>query len=269
MYMTKDELRTGDIIVNKAGYLGVVLKEEDYVLYQEIGMDWLHEFNKDLTFDDEEYRDGDIMQVFRGCTFIDLDDNYPYWERDEQWTRPTDEERKKREAQLEQKRQEQVEMMRKMEADMANQMMGTKKDRIYIVSQYFYGNRTGTEISLDWVDHFLRGQLSREHYGPNDVLDVVRKIVRVPGTDNIVIVYDQTQEDRYVNVEFPEIYARDGADYKERWGEELTMHVSCEIPEIGFKIYTRCFACRMDCNGVMQSLEDGDGEKFIHYFPMK
>ena len=147
--------------------------------------------------------------------------------------------------------------------------MTKKENTIFIISQYFYGNRTGTEITLDWVDHFLRGHLSRQLFGPEDVQDVVRKIVRVPGPENVVIVYDQTQEDRYVNEEFPRYYAEDGADYLARWGEELKMHVSCEIPEIGFKIHTRCFACRMNECGVLQSLEENDYKQFIHYFPVR
>ncbi len=145
----------------------------------------------------------------------------------------------------------------------------TTNNSIFIISQFFYGNRTGTEVERDWVDHFLRGHISREHYSPIDVQNVVRKTVRVPGSENIVIVYDQTQEDRYVNVEFPEIYAEDGAEYLARWGEELKMHVSCEIPKIDFKIHTRCFACRMDENGVLQSLEGDDYKQFIHYFPAR
>ena len=145
----------------------------------------------------------------------------------------------------------------------------TANNSISIISQFFYGNRTGTEIQRDWVDHFLRGHLSREIYGSKDIQDAVRKTVRVPGSANIVVVYDQTQEDRYVNEDFPEIYAQDGARYLERWGEELKMHVSCEIPAIGFKIHTRCFACRMDENGILQSLEEDDYKQFIHYFPAR
>ena len=38
--MTKKDLMTGDIIVNRGGYLGVVLKEDDKVLYQYIGSDY-------------------------------------------------------------------------------------------------------------------------------------------------------------------------------------------------------------------------------------
>lgn len=151
-------------------------------------------------------------------------------------------------------------------------MTKNENNSIFIISQYFYGNRTGTEVELDWIDPFLRGHISRNHYSPldaQDVQNVIRKIVHIPGSEHIVIVYDQAQEDRYVNIEFPEIYATDGADYLARWGEELKMHVSCEIPEIGFKIHTRCFACRADKDGTLHSLENGDIQKFIHYFPAR
>lgn len=145
----------------------------------------------------------------------------------------------------------------------------SKNNIIAIISQQFYGNRTGTEINRDHVDYFLRGNICAEDSCPEDIQDVVRKTVRVPGSPNIIIVYDQTQEVEYVNEEFPEIYARNGASYLAQWGEELQMHVSCEIPEIGFKIHTRCFACRMDDNGVLQSLEEDDYKYFIHYFPVR
>ena len=145
----------------------------------------------------------------------------------------------------------------------------TTKSSISIISQFFYGNRTGVEIECDWVDHFLRGQLSRELYGAKDIQDVVRKTVRVPGSENIVVVYDQTQEDEYVNKKFPAIYAKDGESYRERWGEELKMHVSCEIPEIDFKIHTRCFACRMNTAGEFEDIQDEDYSIIARYFPSK
>lgn len=143
----------------------------------------------------------------------------------------------------------------------------TSSDKIFIISQHFYGNRTGTEISRNDIDYFIRGHLG--DYRPEDIADVDRKVIKVPGSDGIVIVYDQTQEDRYVNVDFPAIYKKDGAKYLERWGEELKMHISCEIPELNFKIYTRCIACRVDKYGTYQSLEDGDSKQFIHFFPAK
>ena len=140
-------------------------------------------------------------------------------------------------------------------------------DSISVIAQFFCGNRTETQIKRDWIDHFLRGQLSRELYGPEDIQDAVRKAVRIPGSDSIVIVYDGTQEDRYVQEVLPGILARDGADYLKHWREDMKQYVSCEIPEIGFRIHTRCIACRMDENGVLQSLKEEDHAKVIRYLP--
>ena len=140
-----------------------------------------------------------------------------------------------------------------------------KNNRIFIVAQQFYGNRTGTEIDRDDINFFLKGILSPEFF-PDEDKTVDRRIVRVPNTDNIVIVYDQNQEDAYVNVEFPKMYKRHALEYKEHTGREFTMPVSCRIPELDFEIHTRCFACRIDENGEFQSLENGDGEKFVECF---
>lgn len=139
-----------------------------------------------------------------------------------------------------------------------------KNNGIFIVAQQFYGNRTGTEINREDINFFLKGILAPELF-PGEDKTVDRRIVKVPGTDNIVIVYDQNQEDHYVNVKFPKQYKEHSAKYKERTGRKFTMQVSCRIPEIDFEIHTRCFACRIDENGELQSLRDGDGEKFIRY----
>lgn len=92
--MTKKDLRTVDIIVNRSGYLGVVILETETVLYQLIGSDYLDDFKDDLTFDDEDYRDGDVMQVYRDSSFLDIDNNEdePIYQRDFNWRRPTKDE---------------------------------------------------------------------------------------------------------------------------------------------------------------------------------
>lgn len=256
--MTKKDLLNGDIIVNRGGYLGVIIKDRQTVLYQNIGSDWLDDFKEDLTFDDADYRDGDIMEVYRGSSFLGIDNNedIPIYQRDSHWRRPTEKEIKAKEKARKQQHRE--EMRKAAEKT---------KDSIFVVAQQFYGNRTGIEIQRDEIDFFIKGILTPELF-PGEDKKVDRTIVKVPGTDNIVIVYDRNQEDEYVNVRFPEQYAKLGKKYKEQTGREMTMYVSCEIPEIGFKIHTRCFACRMDENGELQSLENGDGEKFIAYFPV-
>lgn len=264
--MKKNELMTGDIVVMRSGLLGVVIRnaQEDYLLYQSNGLESLEDYDDDMNW---LYGSGDdsdsVMLIYRNeygaIGFNDFEDIEPIYERDYNWVRPTEEEIAAADAARIEKEAKDAELRIQEEEAIEN--------NIAIISQFYYGNRTGTEISRDHIDFFLRGH--QGYYRPEDIEDVVRKTTLVPGTDDIVIVYDQAQEDRYVNVDFPEIYAQDGAKYLDRWGEELKMHVSCEIPEIGFKIHTRCFACRMDENGIFQSLEDTDVNKFIHYFPIK
>ena len=135
-------------------------------------------------------------------------------------------------------------MTRKDERVKNEEMESRKTDLIFVLAQQFYGNCTGTEIERERADYFLRGYVGIG--GPKDVEDVVRKTVTVPGTDNVVIVYDRTQE--------------------EQRPEGMT-EASCEIPELDFRIYTRCFACRMDAKGVLQSLEKEDMEKVCKYLP--
>lgn len=123
------------ICVPKYGlYLGVVLKEDDKVLYQYIGSDSLSEFNDDLTFNDENYRDGDIMEVYRGISFLDVDNNedVPDYQRNPDWRRPAKDEFEAKEKVLEEERQQRLEEMRKITD-------GKKPDSIFIVAQQFYG----------------------------------------------------------------------------------------------------------------------------------
>ena len=263
--MKKNELMNGDIVVLSSGSVAVVIGEgEDaYLLYQYGGFEFLDEYYDDNLYN--EIDDDKIMQVFRsngGFGFEGVDQEVPVWERDETWACPSEQER-------EEQHRIAVELHEAEFKATMERLAEERNDRISVIAQYFYGNRTGTEVRRDWIDHFLRGHISRELFGPKDVEDVNRKMVRVPNAEHIVIVYDQTQEDRYVNEDFPRIYAQDGAEYLERWGEELKMRVSCEIPEISFKIHTRCFACRIDENGDFQSLEDSDDEMIMKYFPVK
>lgn len=259
--MTKKDLMNGDIVVLRSGLVGVVIMNGDtsYLMFQNEGWEDL-----DIYYDDEMiYTESNpneedaIMQVYRtnyGFSFSDYTDNEPIYERDGSWIKPTKEEMVSKAAERKAKYETQMVESRK-------QIEEARKDLIYIVAQQFYGNRTATEIRRDEVDYFLQGMPSLPKAKPVD-----RRVVKVPNSDHVVIVYDQNQEDEYVNIEFPEFYAKECAEYQEHTGKELTMHVSCEIPELNFKIHTRCFACRIDHDGVFQSLADGDGKFVTKYF---
>lgn len=262
--MTINELKTGNIIINRGGYAGVVIKEQDVIIYQELEKDWLSDFNDDMTYFDDDCTSADIMEVYEEGDFYEY---YLYdclYQRDLKWTRPTEKQRRARERKIEKER------MKREAQEAAERRAAARTERtdiISIIAQQFYGNRTGTEISRDEIGYFLHGCISREVFEFEDLSDMDLRTVHIPGAEQIVIVYDQTKENHYVNVEFPETYEEHGEWYREGTGGEMTMHVSCEIPEIGFKIHTRCFACRMDENGVLQSLQDDDYKQFIHYFP--
>ena len=234
--MTKKDLMTGDIVVTRNGLKAVVIRTDkaDYLLFPSGGYDWLEDYTDELTYlyaEDDSGSD-DIMQVYRATDsaigFADFDDEYPIYERDDTWTIP-----KKSNAEDSDKKEVKE-----------NSIMNN--NNIAIIAQQFYGNRTATEIRKDDIDAFLLGCTSSVDLslmGEN----VDKEIVKVPGTDNIVIVYDKNQENETI---------RDGR----------VNNISCEISEIGFEIHSRCFACRIDENGELQSLEKGDAEKFIDYF---
>lgn len=234
--MTKKDLMTGDIAITRGGLKAVVIRTDkaEYLMFQSGGYDWLDDYTDELTYlyaEDESGSD-DIMQVYRATDsaigFIDFDDEYPIYERDDTWTIP---------------KKSNTEYSNEIETKETSTM---NNNNLFIIAQQFYGNRTATEIRKDDIDAFLLGYTSSSDLSlTGETTD--RQIVKVPGTDNIVIVYDKNQENETI---------RDGR----------VNNISCEIPEIGFKIHTRCFACRIDKNDELQSLEKGDSEKFIKFF---
>ena len=180
--MTKKDLMTGDIVVERNGALAVVIKteKEEYLMYSNSGYDCLDDYSNDLTYmySDKEEDPTDIMQVYRASagaiSFLDYDDEEPIYERDYCWTKPSEEEIAKVEAKAKAQNK---------------QFMGTEKDRIAenkknlidIVAQHFYGNRTGTTINRNDVDRFILGYLS-DKIAIDKPID--RTVVKLPNTEN-------------------------------------------------------------------------------------
>ena len=118
-------------------------------------------------------------------------------------------------------------------------------EMITVMAQAFYGNRTITEVFADEIDMFLLGWLDSKLYKKyTKPEDIKRIVVKIPKNDNLVLVYNQVEEDENV------------ADH--------ILETAC-IPEIGLTLHSRCFVCRIDENGNFKSLEDGDIDKFINY----
>ena len=83
---------------------------------------------------------------------------------------------------------------------------------------------------------------------------VDRTIIRLPGSDNLVLVYNKYQEEeRLVD--------------KERALREdnYILKPVASIPEANLDIYSRCIVCRMNADGVFESLGEGDYEIWGRY----
>ena len=248
--MKKEDLRNGDIIVLREGELGIYLETSRVIVYQTIGMDDIDMFDDDLRNIENE-PEYDIMRVYRGdwaISFLDYDDDDPIYERDETWERPSEEERNERKAAAKAKNEEQ---RRAAEAKMAER----RKKLIFVMMQAMYGNRTGMEIDPEDIDRLILGYLSDQFSIDKERIN--RTIVRIPGSDNLVLIYNKLFEEEQLK-EKAEVYEKRG----------YVMKPLATIPELDLTLYSRCLVCRMNADGTFASLEKEDFEKFIDYLAM-
>ena len=127
---------------------------------------------------------------------------------------------------------------------------------ITILTQAFYGNRTITTVTEDTFDYLMLGYLDKK-YLDTERMKLDRTMIRVPGTENLVLFYNKYQEEeRLENLrEF----------IQDLRGNTYRMNPTAVIPELGIVLYSRCFACRVNEAGDPISLEDGDVEKVLPY----
>ena len=174
------DLRNFDLVVLRDGSLGIVLEKDDdvYILYQEGGCD-----DADETFDEDlkDFCNGpefDIMQVYRTdccgilCDVTYEDDGELIFERDENWVRPSEEEREK----IRKERREALERERAAELEKARER---RKNLITVMAQAFYGNRTITETTLESMDALVLGYLDGKLCNKERI---DRTIVPIPGS---------------------------------------------------------------------------------------
>ena len=126
-----------------------------------------------------------------------------------------------------------------------------KNELICIISQAFYGNRTGTEIRRENIDRFILGYQT-DDFDTTEAID--RTVIHLPGSDNLVLVYNKYQEEERLKV-------------KERALREdnYILKPLAAIPELNLEIYSRCIVCRMNADGVFESLAEGDFEIWDRY----
>ncbi len=81
-----------------------------------------------------------------------------------------------------------------------------------------------------------------------------RTIIKLPGTDNVVLIYNKYEEERSLK-------------RKEKLLKEKGYHLKplAVIPETGVELFSRCAACRMDPDGNLQSLQGEDYELLWKY----
>ncbi len=252
MNMKLEDLRNGDIAVVRDGQLAMV--QGEVLFYDEGGFYFLDEsFDDDLKNPSEKL--DDIMRLYRGCdgcriNFDEFGDGFvPYeseliYERDPEWRRPTQEERDKRKAEEQARREQQ-------EAEMKARMEKYRKESIRVMIQAFYGNRVITGTLPEQMDGLILGNPDGSVYFDKPV---ARTIVRIPGTDNLVLIYNRFQEE--------EMLRDNEQPLPEKFHPAKPLAV---IPELGLELYSRCLVCRMNDEGKFESLEKEDLEKFIHY----
>lgn len=126
-----------------------------------------------------------------------------------------------------------------------------ENELICIISQVFYGNRTGTEIRRENIDRFILGYQT-DDFDVTEATD--RTVIHLPGSDNLVLVYNKYQEEERLKV-------------KERALREDNYVIKplAAIPELNLEIYSRCIVCRMNADGVFESLAEGDFEIWDRY----
>jgi hypothetical protein len=122
---------------------------------------------------------------------------------------------------------------------------------INIVAQAFYGNKVGTSIKIENMDSFILGNLDGIN---SDYEKVDRTIVKIPNTDNLVIVYNKYFEENERKRK-EDLFKNDN----------YILKPTATIPEINLELYSRCIVCRVNDNGEFESLRDGDFKKFEQY----
>ena len=229
---TKKDLRTGDIVVMRDHELGVVLSENGVIMYQNNGMEYLDNFEDDLLFDRLlEEPQCDIMEVLRGWCFLDPYEGELIFERDD-------------ELGFIEKSDHSDEEDKEMAALLSAAEERIKSESLTIIAQAFYGNRTITYIKPESMDRFILGYMT-DDVEVTEPID--RTIVRIPGSDCLVLVYSKYKEEKSLG-------ERERLLKEENY-ERKPLAV---IPELDLKLYSRCIGLRMNEDGSFASLERGD-----------
>lgn len=118
-----------------------------------------------------------------------------------------------------------------------------------VMSQGFYGNnnRTMTVVKKDCIEQFI---VNGCELMTDDEYDKIKlTTVKVPNTENIVIIYDATQEEQV----------------REDNNRNHNRKCLVSIDELGLNLYSTCIFCRQNENGEYSSIQSEDFEKYEKY----
>lgn len=133
-------------------------------------------------------------------------------------------------------------------------IMKDEKRIINVLAQAIYGNRTIINTDDERFDALMLGCLDDKLFKLKSE-KINRTIVHLPNSKNVVVVYNKFQEERQL---------KSNEEYFKETGRKLKP--LCAIPEINLEIYSRCFLCRIDENGELQSVEPEDISLVKDYF---
>lgn len=131
-------------------------------------------------------------------------------------------------------------------------------DLMTIMAQAFYGNRTVTSICPEEFDAFMLGYLNFQMFEKmRDREKIDRTIIRLPGTENLVLVYNKYQEEESL---------KDLQDFIKKIHESRQrFNPTAVIPELGIVLFSRCVVCRTNNAGELISIEKGDDVTAVKY----
>lgn len=223
---TRNDLKTGDIIVTRDKAVGLVITQKNAIIYPSGDydvIDW--NFNDDLTSMAED--DYDIVRVYRTMDCDPL--GYTNYEEDGDlvFESPTADEPPHP-------------IQRPQPPETPKRKLAT------ILAQAFYGNRVITEVCAD--DDLLN--LKKFISGNSLVLqDGDIDLEFIPLAENVAVVYDKIAEAK-----------------KLKQDNLKKFKPLCKIPEKNIIIYSRCVLCRFKSENELESLKSGDIELVKDYF---
>ena len=134
--------------------------------------------------------------------------------------------------------------------------MKNEKRIINVLAQAIYGNRTEIAVKMENFDALMSGWLDYKLFdAKREKID--RTIVHLPNdkSGKVVVVYNKYHEEEQI--------VNNKRSFEERG---YTAKPLCSIPELNLEIYSRCFLCRIDDNGELQSVQPEDIELVENYF---